>query len=125
MSFAALGTITVATSGAKALDLTGTNLSTSVFDSVTVTGSGTGGVSLASTTGFPVFDGLSLTTTSGTAPAFALTSAAGVTVAAAGTANVDATGGPAVDVTGAPGAVLSFDQVTSMPAAPTASTSTA
>ncbi len=113
VSFAALGTITVATSGAKALDLTGTNLSTSVFDSVTVTGSGTGGVSLASTTGSAVFDGLSLTTTSGTAPAFALTSAAGVTVAAAGTANVSATGGPAVDVTGAPGAVLSFDQVTS------------
>jgi len=113
VNFAGTGTISVTTAGAKALDLTGTNLGTSVFDSVTVTGSSTGGVSAATTTGTLTFGDLALTTTSGSAPAFALSNAAGVTVPASGTANVSATGGPAVDVVTAPGAVLSFDTVSS------------
>jgi hypothetical protein len=56
---------------------------------------------------------LALTTTSGTAPAFALSNAGAVTVAAAGTDNVSATGGPAVDVTGTTVSALEFDEVDS------------
>ncbi|KAA1426185.1 Ig-like domain-containing protein [Nocardioides antri] len=113
VGFAGVGTISVTTTGAKALDLAGTNLGTSVFDSVTVTGSGSGGVSATSTTGSLTFGDLSLTTTSGTAPAFALNSAAAVTVPASDTANLSATGGPAVDVINSSAAALSFDGVTS------------
>ena len=83
-----------------------------------MTGSGSGGVSMSSTTGTTTFgDGvgtdLALTTTSGATPAFGLVERRHVTVAAAGTANVSATGGPAVDVTGTSGASLSFDDVDS------------
>jgi hypothetical protein len=113
VNFAAVGTISVTTAGAKALDLNSTNLGTSVFDSVTVTGSGAGGVSATATTGTLTFGNLALTTTSGSTAAFALSNAAGVTVPASGTANISATGGPAVDVVTAPGAVLAFDDVTS------------
>lgn len=110
VSFAAAGTISVTTTGAKALDLNGTNLGTSVFDSIISSASGTGGASLATTTGTVTFASLSLTTTSGATPAFAVSNATGVTVT---TATVNATGGPAVDVVNAPSASLGFAAVTS------------
>ena len=114
VNFATAGTISITTKGAKALDATSTSLGTgSVFDAVSVTGSGTGAVSLSGTTGSTTFGGLSLTTTSGTTPAFSLSSAGTVTVSAAGTANVSATGGPAVDVIGTTGPTLAFDSVSS------------
>jgi VCBS repeat-containing protein len=126
-NFASTGTISITTSGAKALDATGalatpTNMGTgSVFDDITVTGSGAGGVSMSGTTGTTTFgDGaspadpdLNLTTTSGTAPAFGLSNAGTVSVPSGGTANVSATGGPAIDVTGTSGATLGFDDVDS------------
>ena len=99
VSFAAAGTVSIASAGARGLDATGTSMGASTFDSVTVTGSGGGGVSLTSTTGTTTFGDLSLTTTSGGTAAFGLSNAGSVSVPAAGTANVSATGGPAVDVT--------------------------
>jgi hypothetical protein len=117
--FASLGTISVTTAGAKALDASGTSMGPgSEFDDLTVTGSGAGGVSMANTTGTTIFgDGagtdLSLTTTSGATPAFQLANAGTVSVPGAGTANISATGGPAVDVTGTSGATLAFDDVDS------------
>jgi hypothetical protein len=113
VAFAATGTISIVTSGAKGLDAAGTDLGASTFDSITVTGSGSGGVRLASTTGSTTFGNLSLTTTSGPTAAFALSSAGTVTVPSSGTANVSATGGPAVDVTGTAGASLALDSVSS------------
>jgi hypothetical protein len=117
--FASLGTISVTTSGAKALDANGTSMGPgSEFDALTVTGSGDGAVSLVNTTGSTTFgDGsgtdLDLTTTSGGAPAFKVTSGGTVTVPGAGTANVVATGGPAVEITGTPGGSYAFDTVSS------------
>jgi Ca2+-binding RTX toxin-like protein len=112
VGFADAGTISVTTTGARALDFTSTNLGTSVIDTVTVTGSGNGGVSTTNTTGAITFGDLALTTTSGAVAAFLLSNATGVTVPASGTANVNATGGPAVDASGSV-ATLSFDNVTS------------
>jgi hypothetical protein len=123
-NFLPAGTISITTSGAKALDATGalatpTNMgSGSVFDDITVTGSGAGGVSMSGTTGTTTFgDGtgtdLNLTTTSGTAPAFGLSNAGSIAVGSAGVDNVSANGGPAIDVTGTPGASLEFDDVDS------------
>ena len=63
----------------------GTGLGTSTFDAITVTGSGTGGVSLTNTTGTTTFGDLALTTTSGATAAFALSNAGTVSVPAAGT----------------------------------------
>jgi Bacterial cadherin-like domain/Bacterial Ig domain/RTX calcium-binding nonapeptide repeat (4 copies) len=113
VNFTPASTITIATTGAKGLDATGTSMgaASSTFDSITVTGSGSGGVSMTNTTGTTTFAGLSLTTTGGTG--FLLNNAGAVTVSAAGTANVSATGGPAVDVTGTSGATLAFDNVSS------------
>lgn len=106
------GATAITTTGARGLDATGTSLSTSTFDSITVTGSATGGVRLADTTGAVTFGALSLSTTGGSG--FALSNAGGVTVAAAGTANVTASNGPAIDVAGAPGATLVFDALNSL-----------
>lgn len=108
----------VTTSGAKALDASGTNLATSALDAVTVTGSATGGVRLSNTTGATTLgDGtgtdLALTTTSGVDPALALSNAGVVTVAAAGNDDLSATGGPAVDIVNTAGATLAFDSVSS------------
>ena len=89
------------------------NLGTSVFDAITVTGSGSGGVSMTNTTGNTTFGDLALTTTSGATAAFALSNAGTVSVPAAGTANVNATGGPAVDVSGTTVSTLAFDAVSS------------
>jgi hypothetical protein len=114
-----VGANTVTTTGAKALDLTGTSLGTgSVLGVVTVTGSSTGAVSLVDTTGtVSLGDGsggdLSLTGLTGATAAFRLSNAGNVTVPAAGTSDVSINGGPAIDVTGTSGASLSFDDVDS------------
>jgi VCBS repeat-containing protein len=119
VNFASAGTISITSAGAKGLDATGTAMGAgSVFDDITVTGSGSGGVSMVSTTGTSTFgDGtgvdLALTTTSGTAAGFLLSSAGSVSVPGAGTANISATGGPAVDVSGTSGATLDLDTVSS------------
>jgi hypothetical protein len=123
VDFASAGTISITTKGARGLDATGTDMGAgSVFDDITVTGSGTGGVALTSTTGkVDLGDGantdLSLQTTSGAAPALSLANAAGVTVGGAGTDNLSATGGPALDVafssTPTTGPTLAFDDVDS------------
>jgi len=117
VNFAAAGTISVNTSGAKGLDAAGTAMGAgSVFDDITVTGSGTGGVNLDSTTGSVALgDGTGsdvlVTTTSGASPALRVNNATNVTVAAAGTDELHATGGPALDITGA--GTYAFDLVDS------------
>jgi hypothetical protein len=113
VAFSPAGTISISSSGARGLDATGTAMGGSTFDSITVTGSNNGGVSMTNTTGTTNFADLALTTTSGTAPAFALSNAGTVTVPAASTDNLSATGGPAADVTGTAGASLAFDNVSS------------
>ncbi|HEU5036360.1 MAG TPA: Ig-like domain-containing protein [Nocardioides sp.] len=114
VAFAGSGTVSIATKGAAGLAVTSTSLGAdSVFDDITVTGSGSGGVSMTSTTGQTTFSALSLTTTSGATPAFQLSNAGNVTVTGSGTADISATGGPAVDVTGTPGVTLDLDTVTS------------
>jgi hypothetical protein len=114
VNFTASGTISITTTGGRGLDATGTAMGAgSVFDDITVSGSGSGGLSMVNTTGTTTFTNLSLTTTSGGSAAFVLSNAGGVTVPAGGTANLRATGGPAVDVTGTSGASLSFDDVDS------------
>jgi hypothetical protein len=119
VNFQSAGTISITNDGAKALDVTGTNMgANSVFDDITVTNSSTGGVSMVNTTGTTTFgDGsgtdLDLQTTSGTNAGFLLSNAGNVTVPAGGIANVSATGGPAVDVSGTSGASLAFDDVDS------------
>lgn len=123
VQFPAPGSIAVTTTGEKALLVDSTNLGTSVFDSVTVTGSSKGAVSMTNTTGSTTFgDGvgtdLALTTVAA-APvgpaqsAFRLSNAGTVVVPAAGTANVSAATSPAIDVQGTPGAALAFDDVDS------------
>jgi hypothetical protein len=113
------GPNTVTTSGAKALDLTGTALGAgSVLAEVRSTGSSVGGVSVVNTTGTlslgdGSLDDLVLTGLTGSTAAFRLSSAGSVTVPAAGTSDVSIDGGPAIDVTGTPGASLSFDDVDS------------
>ncbi len=92
----------------RASSASGTNMGTSTFDAITVSGSTNGGVSMTNTTGTTVFgDGngvdLALTTTSGTTPAFGLANAGTISVGSAGVDNVSATGGPAIDVTGTTG----------------------
>ena len=115
--FASSGTVSIVTTRGAGLDVTGTALTNSEFDSITVTGSGNGGVSLTDVTGPTGLRDLALTTTSGTAPAFSMSNAGSVTVPAAGTATLSATGGPAVNVTGSSGASLAFDSVSSSGAA--------
>ena len=116
--FASAGTVTIATTGAKALDAASTNLGSSVFDDITVTGSGTGAVRLSSTTGSPdLGDGagtdLSLQTTSGSTPALDISSSPTVDVDSAGTDAISATGGPAVDIRNSNGSSFVFDSVSS------------
>ncbi|MFC7503971.1 beta strand repeat-containing protein [Nocardioides sp. GCM10030258] len=118
VNFPAAGAVTVATTGGKALDATSTNLATSVFDSITVTGSSSGGVRLSSTTGAPrLGDGvgtdLSLQTTSGAAAALDIASTDNVMVDAAGTDAISATGGPALDIRNSNGSSYTFDTVNS------------
>ena len=117
VNFASAGTISISTNGAKALDVTNTNMSTSVFDSVTATNSGTGGISMIGATGSTSLgDGsgsdLAVTTTSGGTAAVLLSNSTNITVPAGGTADVNATGGPAIDIIGGSGS-YTFDAVNS------------
>ncbi|WP_167736048.1 Ig-like domain-containing protein [Nocardioides sp. 503] len=110
--------VTLSSTGAPALDASGTSLGTSHVDELVAAGAGTGGVRLSSTTGSIVLgDGvgtdLDLTTTSGTTAALSLTDAGSVTVAAPGVDDVSATGGPAVDVSGTTVVSLDLDDVDS------------
>jgi VCBS repeat-containing protein len=114
------GTISVTTQSARALDIAGTALGTSTFDDITVTSSGSGGLSLVNTTGTialgddTVAD-ISLTT-NGANAAFLLNNAGTVTVGAGGTDSVFATNGPAIDITGPPGGLtgsFAFDDTDS------------
>ncbi len=111
--FAGSGTVAIVSNRAAGLDVSGTALTDSEFDSVTVTNSGNGGVSLTNVVGPTQFRDLALTTTSGNTPAFAMSNAGSVTVPAASSAALSANGGPAVDVTGSSGASLAFDGVSS------------
>jgi hypothetical protein len=114
VNFAPASTITITTNGAKALDVTNTNLGTSTFDNITVALSGNGGVSMSGTaSSTTTFANLSLATVTGATPAFSLANAGTVTVPTIASANISAVGGPAVDVTSTPNAVLSFDVVSS------------
>jgi hypothetical protein len=119
VNFLSAGTISINSTGAMGLDAFGTSLGAdSVFDDITVTGSTAGGVNLTNTTGTTTFgDGigtdLDLTTTSGSDPAFRLSSAGTVTVGAAGTDDISATGGAAIDVSSTTITSLAFDTVSS------------
>ncbi|HWJ81682.1 MAG TPA: Ig-like domain-containing protein [Nocardioides sp.] len=98
VTFDPASTITIATAGARALDVSGTALGTSTFDSITVTGSGTGGVSVTGSSGTLTFAALSLTTTSGTSGAFVMSSHTGTAVVTGSSNTLSATGGPALSV---------------------------
>ena len=116
--FTNTATNTIATSGAKALDVAGTSLLTSRWNDITVTGSGTGAIRLSLATGQPVLgDGsgtdLSLQTTSGSTPALEIVSSNTVTVDSAGTDTVSATGGPALDIRNSNGSQFFFDSASS------------
>jgi hypothetical protein len=106
------GTVSVSTTVARALDLTGTALS-GTLASTSVSSGANGGVALTNTTGNLTFQTLSLTTSAGTG--FLLANAAGIDVNGAGFATaVSSTGGPAVDATAlANGSDLVFDTVSS------------
>lgn len=110
--FASTGTVSIVSDGAAGLDVTGTTLSNSEFDSISVTGSSQGGVKLSNVVGPTKLGGLNLTT-SGSTPAFAMSNAGSVSVPAAGSATVSAVGGPAIDVTDSANAALAFDSVSS------------
>ena len=127
VNFASSGTISITTNGARGLDATAgagtTNLGTaSIFDDITVTNSGNGGVFLQGTTGSDTWLGdgsgtdLNLTTVSGTQPALSIQSSGTVNVLSGGIADLHATGGPAADIVspGGPGSSFSFDDVDSL-----------
>ena len=116
--FANTATNTIATTGAKALDVASTSLLTSRWNDITVTGSGTGAIRLSSATGQPVLgDGsgtdLSLQTTSGATAALDIASSNTVTVDSAGTDTISATGGPALDIRNSNGSQYFFDSASS------------
>jgi len=116
--FANTATNTIATTGAKALDVASTSLLTSRWNDITVTGSGTGAIRLNSVTGQPVLgDGsgtdLSLQTTSGATAALDIASSNTVTVDSAGTDTISATGGPALDIRNSNGSQFFLDSANS------------
>lgn len=113
VTFTPGATISLTTAGAKALSVTGTTLTGSAFDDITVTGSGSGGVSLVNSPGAVTFGRLALQTTSGATPALNLQTTGAVTVPDSGTSTIDATGGPAIDVATASASSLAFARVTS------------
>ena len=119
VNFLSAGTISLKTNGAAALDADTTNMGTgSVFDDITVTGSGSGGIrlfNLSGTTQLGSGSGtdLNLTTTSGTTAAMLLSSAGSVSVPGGGTANISANGGPALSVSGTTISGLDLDNVSS------------
>ena len=106
-NFQSSSTITVRSTGGRALDATGTNMGTgSVFDDLTSTDSNNGGVSMVNTTGTTQLgDGsgadLNVTTISGGAAGLALNNPGSISVPATGTSAIHATGGPALDVSNA------------------------
>ena len=116
--FSNTATNTIATAGAKALDVASTSLLTSRWNDITVTGSGTGAIRLNSTSGQPdLGDGagtdLSLQTTSGSTAALDIASSNTVTVDSSGTDTISATGGPAMDIRNSNGSSFTFDSVSS------------
>jgi hypothetical protein len=124
VNFNPTGTISITTNGAAGLNADGTTSATSLgsgstFDDITVTNSGSGGVSLTNTTGSNTSFGdgsgtdLNLTTVSGAPAAFGAQTAGSFDVPSGGTADVHATGGPAVDVASSSGSTMSFDDVDS------------
>jgi hypothetical protein len=118
VNFLPSGTVSVTTAGARALDLTATNMGAgSVFDDVASSVSGAGGVNMNGTTGTTTIgDGtgtdLDLTTTAGATAALTLANPGTVSVPG-GTGSVSATGGPAVNVTNAPNVSLPLGTVQS------------
>jgi hypothetical protein len=110
VQFTEAGTNSVSSTGAKALDLSGTALAGAI-DSVSVPSSSTGGVALLNTTGSLAFGGVSIATSGGTG--FLANNVAGLSVPEAVTANVSSTGGPAVDIRSSSSPVASFDNVSS------------
>ncbi len=108
--FDAQSTIRIATAGARALSVTSTGLGASQFDRISVQGSVSGGIELVSTTGTPSFDELGVHTSGGSAPAFRLQGAPGVTLAGDGYRDVQASGGPAVEVSASAGSTLAFNE---------------
>jgi hypothetical protein len=110
--------VTLASTGGPALSATGTNMGTSYFDDIVVTGSAAGGVILSSASGTTVLgDGsgsdLSLTTSSGATPALSIGSSGTISTIPGGIQNLSATGGPALDITTTAGATLALDSVSS------------
>jgi hypothetical protein len=116
VNFVSAGTISITTNGAAGLDAAAgggtTDLgSASSFDTITVTNSGNGGVTLAGTTGSgTTFGNLQLTTTQGTKAAFSVQTAGSFSVTGG---NASATGGPAVDVVTTNNSSMSFSIVSS------------
>jgi hypothetical protein len=124
VNFDAASTITLNIKGAAALDADTIKLGSSgnvaTFDSITVGGSGSGGIRLfnltaGSTTQLGDGSGadLNLVTTSGATAALLMSSGGSVSVPSAGTANISATGGPAIDTSGTTITSLAFDNVSS------------
>ena len=126
VNFASSGIISLNTNGAKALDATAgagtTNLGiNSVFDDITTTNSGNGGVLLQGTTGSgtqlgdAVGTDLNLTTVSGAQPALSIQTSGTANVPSSGVSDIHATGGPAVDIVspGTPGSTFALDDVDS------------
>jgi VCBS repeat-containing protein len=116
--FSSTATNTISTTGAKALDAATTNLLTSRWNDITVTGSGTGAIRLSNTTGTVLLGDdagtdLSLQTTSGATAALDIASSNSVGVGTAGTDTISATGGPAVDIRNSNGSSFFFDSVSS------------
>ncbi|WP_372728697.1 cadherin domain-containing protein [Nocardioides sp.] len=116
--FQPAGTISLETTGAAGLDVSGTGFGGgSVVDDITVTGSSAGGISLVDTTGtIDLGDGIGpdlALSTGGTSTGLLISNAGAVTVPASGIATIDSTGGPAVDVGSTTGVSLSFDSVSS------------
>jgi hypothetical protein len=110
--------ISLTSDGGPGLSALGTNMATSQFDDITVTNSGSGGVSLTNLTGSTTLgDGtgtdLAITTTSGATAGLFAANAGTLNVGTNGTDDIHATGGPAVDVNGTNGAVLELDDVDS------------
>jgi hypothetical protein len=110
----------IAKTGGPALKVLGASMGTSAFDEITVADSATGAIDLTnitagSSTTFGDGSGtdLSLTTTSGSAPALNLSSAAGITIGESGIDNISATGGPAITIASTSGGTYDFDDVSS------------
>ncbi len=110
VQFAEAGTISLASTGARALTAGNVALSGAI-DSVSSTSSASGGVALASTTGSLAFGGLSIASSGSVG--FLAENAAGLSIPGAATANVSNSGGPAVSIKSSSSPALAFDEVSS------------